>query len=623
MDDDGFRAIFKSVMQNVMDTYRPGAVVLQCGADSLAADRLGCFNLSLDGHADCVKFMKTFKVPLLVTGAGYTKSNVARCWTYETAALLDREISADIPEHDFYYEYYADVEYKMKVQPTNYIENLNTKSYLQDIQQKVLENLRALEHAPGVAMHEVPPDSMLPEFDEDDLNCDERNGGETEATREFSATTSFTTATATRTGSFVIATKFVLSLKRRSRYKPNSASTALALSRISAPASAPRASRRRTRPGSSRRSRPRRAASPVTDDANARNNRKAHRRAPSFRRFDAFRRGGASRAAALSTHHPFSGDVNRNSRVHEAAPQKRRVHPRGTLRPEPRARRRRPRARSLAVAGAQRRRERARVSRFSAKGFVSKKSPATSRASTPPRTETRRRRFCDGDGARAARHAEPGGVRLGDRGGALGSAREAEPRGGGVSSALGQDARLRRRLVVRRRRNVVDVPLTSFRLGKLSPETKRKRKDASPRAVRLSRRRLERGIARASASITPAARMGAWHAASPASAAASRADSAAARAGSIVATTTPEVSSGASLTSPGARARRSCVSGLRPCLSARNTRASATSAARARGALARSARHRVARYVDERDPRRSSLSLADALSLRARTASSD
>jgi len=54
-----------------MDVYQPGAVVLQCGADSLAADRLGCFNLSLDGHADCVKFMKRFNVPLLVgLGAG-------------------------------------------------------------------------------------------------------------------------------------------------------------------------------------------------------------------------------------------------------------------------------------------------------------------------------------------------------------------------------------------------------------------------------------------------------------------------------------------------------------------------------------------------------------------------
>ena len=61
MDDAGFRAIFKSVMQKVMDVYQPGAVVLQCGADSLAADRLGCFNLTLDGHADCVKFMKRFQ----------------------------------------------------------------------------------------------------------------------------------------------------------------------------------------------------------------------------------------------------------------------------------------------------------------------------------------------------------------------------------------------------------------------------------------------------------------------------------------------------------------------------------------------------------------------------------
>jgi histone deacetylase 1/2 len=88
MDDSGFKAIFKSVMQKVMDVYQPGAVVLQCGADSLAADRLGCFNLSLDGHADCVKFMKRFNVPLLVTGGGgYTKSNVARCWTYETVGL--------------------------------------------------------------------------------------------------------------------------------------------------------------------------------------------------------------------------------------------------------------------------------------------------------------------------------------------------------------------------------------------------------------------------------------------------------------------------------------------------------------------------------------------------------
>lgn len=36
-------------MQAIMDWYRPGAVVLQCGADSLAEDKLGSFNLSMQG----------------------------------------------------------------------------------------------------------------------------------------------------------------------------------------------------------------------------------------------------------------------------------------------------------------------------------------------------------------------------------------------------------------------------------------------------------------------------------------------------------------------------------------------------------------------------------------------
>lgn len=49
------------------------------GADSLANDRLGCFNLSMRGHGEAVSFMKSFGVPMLVTGGGgYTKHNVAR-----------------------------------------------------------------------------------------------------------------------------------------------------------------------------------------------------------------------------------------------------------------------------------------------------------------------------------------------------------------------------------------------------------------------------------------------------------------------------------------------------------------------------------------------------------------
>jgi len=77
-----------------MEWYRPGAVVLQCGADSLAGDRLGCFNLSMKGHAACVDFVKDFNLPLLVVGGGgYTIRNVARAWTYETGLLLGETLS--------------------------------------------------------------------------------------------------------------------------------------------------------------------------------------------------------------------------------------------------------------------------------------------------------------------------------------------------------------------------------------------------------------------------------------------------------------------------------------------------------------------------------------------------
>jgi len=38
-------------MAKVIETFQPGAIVLQCGADSLSGDRLGCFNLSLRGQS--------------------------------------------------------------------------------------------------------------------------------------------------------------------------------------------------------------------------------------------------------------------------------------------------------------------------------------------------------------------------------------------------------------------------------------------------------------------------------------------------------------------------------------------------------------------------------------------
>ncbi|KAM9986619.1 hypothetical protein ACTFIY_011037 [Dictyostelium cf. discoideum] len=172
IDDESYQSIFRPIIRSVMDFYRPGAVVIQCGADSLTGDRLGCFNLTLRGHAQCIEFLKSFNVPLVVLGGGgYTIKNVARCWTYETSILVDSELKDELPYND-YLEYYGP-EYRLHITPNN-MENQNTKDYLEKLKIQLLENLRNLNHAPAAAHHDIPPDSFNYSDDEDDEDPDVR-----------------------------------------------------------------------------------------------------------------------------------------------------------------------------------------------------------------------------------------------------------------------------------------------------------------------------------------------------------------------------------------------------------------------------------------------------------------
>jgi len=166
INDESYQRIFVPVMQKVMEVFQPGALVLQCGADSLSGDRLGCFNLSARGHADCVRHMLSYHLPTLVLGGGgYTVRNVARCWTYETAVVLDEELPEELPWND-YYEYYAP-DFSLHVAPSSTMENANTRQYLEGVKQQVFENLRMLQGAPGIQMDQVPHDleTSLPEDD--------------------------------------------------------------------------------------------------------------------------------------------------------------------------------------------------------------------------------------------------------------------------------------------------------------------------------------------------------------------------------------------------------------------------------------------------------------------------
>ncbi|OMO72131.1 Histone deacetylase superfamily [Corchorus capsularis] len=164
IDDESYHYLFKPIIGKVMEVFKPGAVVLQCGADSLSGDRLGCFNLSIKGHAECVKFMRSFNVPLLLLGGGgYTIRN--------TGVALGMEVDDKMPQHE-YYEYFGP-DYTLHVAPSN-MENKNSRHSLEEIRNKLLEYLSKLQHAPSVQFQERPPDTELPEADEDQDDADER-----------------------------------------------------------------------------------------------------------------------------------------------------------------------------------------------------------------------------------------------------------------------------------------------------------------------------------------------------------------------------------------------------------------------------------------------------------------
>ncbi|UXI17074.1 transmembrane protein 234 [Sarcoptes scabiei] len=184
IDDEAYEGIFRPLISKVIEMFQPSAIVLQCGADSLSGDRLGCFNLTLKGHGKCVEFVKTFNLPLLlVGGGGYTIRNVARCWTYETAVALDTQVAdgelienfqsninlidfpLELPYND-YFEYFGP-DFKLHISSSN-MTNANSPEYLEKIRTRLFENLRMLPHAPGVQAQNIPEDAIDVDMEEDE-----------------------------------------------------------------------------------------------------------------------------------------------------------------------------------------------------------------------------------------------------------------------------------------------------------------------------------------------------------------------------------------------------------------------------------------------------------------------
>jgi histone deacetylase HOS2 len=163
IDDEQYVALFNKVVRNCVDRYQPSAIVLQCGADSLSGDRLGPFNLQVQGHGECVAFCKSLRLPLLlIGGGGYTPRNVARAWTNETSIAIGCQATLDptLPLHTPYRSHFR----QETLFPTpeelqrEARANKNSPKRIQEIISSINEQLRFVTWAPSVQMQEIPPD---------------------------------------------------------------------------------------------------------------------------------------------------------------------------------------------------------------------------------------------------------------------------------------------------------------------------------------------------------------------------------------------------------------------------------------------------------------------------------
>lgn len=158
IDDDSYIHLFKLIMEPLITKFQPTCIVQQCGADSLGYDRLGCFNLNIHAHGECVKFIKSFGIPMLVLGGGgYTPRNVSRLWCYETSVLNDITLDLKIPSNIATYDWFGP-DYSLHPQLEGRLDNKNSKKYLECVKNYILEQLRFINYAPSVQMQEIPPD---------------------------------------------------------------------------------------------------------------------------------------------------------------------------------------------------------------------------------------------------------------------------------------------------------------------------------------------------------------------------------------------------------------------------------------------------------------------------------
>ena len=178
IDDRQYNYLFTSVVGRAVKAFNPSAIVLQCGADSLGGDRLGQFNINIKQHGECVRFVKSLNVPvLLLGGGGYTARNVARAWCHETSLATENELPDAIPlefvprPEAFMGQPHGDG--KLFPAFTRTHPNYCSNADLENMVKKIDWDLRYVANAPWVKMDQLPRKSIV-ESITDDIDEDRR-----------------------------------------------------------------------------------------------------------------------------------------------------------------------------------------------------------------------------------------------------------------------------------------------------------------------------------------------------------------------------------------------------------------------------------------------------------------
>ncbi|XP_058757304.1 histone deacetylase 19-like [Vicia villosa] len=149
IDAETYHSLFKPIMGKMTNIFKPGVVVLQCGADSLSRDMLGCFNLSIKGHAECIQYMRSFNVPLLLLGGGeWFTAQVSACGLFHIANNEAEVRIAAAGKVTKFCRILSPVEATLDAAESPYIRKLNFQ-ILQFVLQIISDNLSFKPWDPG------------------------------------------------------------------------------------------------------------------------------------------------------------------------------------------------------------------------------------------------------------------------------------------------------------------------------------------------------------------------------------------------------------------------------------------------------------------------------------------